>query len=151
MGMTLYVTNTDFNKVKNSFLNFRSFSVIDVQYILKTFQYDKDTLNEYIKFIIDEEIINIIKDSILKKKYTNVMYINKNINDDIIENLKEYIKQEPLIEKLIFIDNTEQTHIKLYPLFDEVIFFPKTKRIHIIQCESIKNPLYYWLNNQNSK
>lgn len=146
--MKLYVTNADYNKVKKSFLNFRSFSVINVQDIVQSFNYTEDELDEYASFIINDEIKSILNDSISKKKFFNIMYVNSNLDIEIIENLKEFAKHESNIEKTIFIDDDKKSHVNLYPLFDEVIFFPESKRVRIIQCETIKNPLFYWINNR---
>jgi hypothetical protein len=146
--MKFYVTNADYEKVKTSFLNFRSFSVIDVQSILQSFNYDENNIDEYKQFIVNNEIVNLIKDSITKKKFFNIIYINKDLDVEKIENLKDYLKEEGKLEKIIFIDeNTENSKFeKFYILFDEVIFFPSSKRTRIMHCESIKNPLYHWIN-----
>lgn len=147
--MKFYVTSEKFENVKNAFLNFRSFSIINVQEIIDDFGYDKNNLNEYQMFIINDEIQNVIKDSVVKKKYFNIIYINEDLNTNVIESLKESIDDYKDIEKFVFIDDKEDKsspNFKLYPLFDEIVFFPKTKRIKIVHCETIKNPLFYWLN-----
>lgn len=146
--MKLYVTLEEYEKVKSSFLNLRSFSIINVQEIMDNFGYTPETLNEYAQFIVNDEIRNIIKYSITRKKYFNIIYINTELTVDTIENLKDFAKETGKIDKFIFIDDSEQSHKDLYPLFDEIIFFPMYKRMRIIQCKSIKNPLYYWINNK---
>lgn len=147
--MKLYVTNADYEKVKNSFLNFRSFSVINVQEIIKSFGYENKELSEYAAFIINKEIQSLIKESALKKKYFNIIYINNDLSSDTIVNLKYFLDENVKIEKFILIDNKEnQTNILSYPLFDEIIFFPEAKRTKIIHCDSIKNPMYHWINNR---
>lgn len=145
--MKLYVTSENYEKVRNSFLNLRSFSVINVQEIMASFGYTKDNMNEYSQFIINDEIRNNIKDSITKKKYFNIMYINADLSVDIIENLKDFARETESIDKIIYIDDG-LTHKELHPLFDEIVFFPKSRRVRIMQCKSIKNPMYYWLNNK---
>lgn len=146
--MKLYVTLEEYEKVKSSFLNLRSFSIINVQEIMDNFGYTPETLNEYAQFIVNDEIRNIIKDSITRKKYFNIIYVNTELTVDTIENLKDFAKETGKIDKFIFIDDNEQSHKDLYPLFDEIIFYPMYKRMRIIQCKSIKNPLYYWINNK---
>lgn len=146
--MKLYVTLEEYEKVKTSFLNLRSFSIINVQEIMDNFGYNPETLNEYAQFIVNDEIRNIIKYSITRKKHFNIIYVNTELTVDTIENLKDFVKESDKIDKFIFIDDSEQSHKDLYPLFDEIIFFPMYKRMRIIQCKSIKNPLYYWINNK---
>lgn len=145
--MKLYITKEDYEKVKNSFLNLRTFSVINVQEIIESFNYNKDSMNEYAQFIVNDEIENSIKDSISKKKFFNIMYVNTDLTLDTINSLKDFASETEHIDKIIFVDNFGENK-DLYPLFDEVIFFPKAKRVRIIQCQSIKNPLYYWVNNK---
>ncbi|MCK9574594.1 MAG: hypothetical protein WC979_01675 [Candidatus Pacearchaeota archaeon] len=146
--MKLYVTNADYEKVKNSFLNFRSFSVINVQDIIKSFNYNSESMNEYSQFIVNNEIQSILRESIAKKKFFNIIYINTELTIEKIENLKEYINDTESIDKFIFIDDEENSNKDVYPLFDEIILYPKTKRVRIMQCDTIKNPMYYWINNR---
>jgi hypothetical protein len=148
MQMKLYVTNADYEKVKNSFLNFRSFSVINVQDIIKSFNYNSESMNEYSQFIVNNEIQSILRESIAKKKFFNIIYINTELTIEKIENLKEYINDTESIDKFIFIDDEENSNKDVYPLFDEIILYPKTKRVRIMQCDTIKNPMYYWINNR---
>jgi hypothetical protein len=145
--MKLYVTVENYEKVKTSFLNLRSFSIINVQEIMDNFGYTYETLDEYSQFIVNDEIRSIMNESISKKKFFNIIYINTELSVDTIENLKDFAKESNKIDKFIFIDDGI-SHKDLYPLFDEIIFFPKCKRTRIVQCKSIKNPLYYWLNNK---
>jgi hypothetical protein len=143
--MRFYVTNENVDRVKESFLNVRSFFIINTKEISESFQFVKN--EDYFNFLVNEEIKTKIIDAAEKKKYSNIIYVNENLNVEVIENIKDIIKSMQFIEKFIFIESGD--NFSIYPLFDEVIFFPETKKVKIIECESIKNPLYYWLNNLN--
>lgn len=143
--MRFYVTKFSNEKIKESFLNVKSFFIIDVKELLESLQFIKN--KNYFEFLTNEEIKNKIIEATEKKRYNNIIYINEDIDINIIENLKDVLKEIIHINKFIFIDEDEQQDKKLYPLFDEIIFFPKQKKVRIIECEYIKNPLYYWINN----
>lgn len=144
--MRFYVTKEDCERVKSSFLNVRSFYIISVKEIVESLSFVSKT--NYFNFLVNEEIKARIIDAVEKKKYSNIIYVNEGLDVEIIENVKEIVNGISYIEKIVFIDD-EKMNEKLYPLFDEVIFFPKLRKVKIIECECIKNPLYYWLNNRS--
>ena len=147
--MRFYITKESSDKVKNSFLNSRSFYFINTQELIEAFYLIKNI--DYYNFLVNEEIKNRIIEAAEKKKYSNIVYVNENLSIEIVENLKDIVKTMSFIEKMIFVDEeTKEENRNIYTLFDEIIFFPsQIRKIKIIECESIKNPLYYWLNNQN--
>ena len=59
--MKFYVTVEGIQKLKRSFLNLKLFSIIDVQRILEDHGYTYETIDDYGTFIINEEIISLIK------------------------------------------------------------------------------------------
>ncbi len=141
--MKFYMTKESVDYIKNSFFPIKSLYVINPAEILNEFEIIKD--KKLFDFFVNEEIKNKILYAINKKRGSTIIYVNKNLDDIIIKNIKTILSNNDIIE-YVFIDKKEDETVELYSYFDEIVFFPKHKKMRIIECESIKNPLFYWVN-----
>ena len=136
--MKFYVTIEGVQKLKRSFLNIKLFSIINVQEILENFKYDYNTMNDYEIFIVNKEIICLIKNYSKSKRIRGIIYSNPNLNELVIENLKEIIKNYNNITEFVLIDEYNLPQLQhFYHLFNEIIFFPSIKKIRIIEAVGI--------------
>lgn len=84
----------------------------------------------YINNEITQDIIAISK----LKKYQGIIYINKNITEQLYHNLKKKFQGVPTINKFILIDNGNAfKHKDLFPIFEEVFFYERFKKNRIIE------------------
>lgn len=141
--MKFYMTKESVDDIKNSFFPIKSLHVINPAELLNEFEIIKD--KKLFDFFVNEEIKNKILYAINKKRGSTIIYVNKNLDDIIIKNIKTILSNNDIIE-YVFIDKKEDKTVELYSYFDEIVFFPKHKKMRIIECESIKNPLFYWVN-----
>jgi len=142
--MRFYITKESEKNIKNTFTNIKGYFFIDIDELKKKFE-NIDNENCF-EFLLNESIKEKINQILQKKKLTNIIYLNKNLNLDVVKNIKENFEESPKIEKFVFIDRKEENEY-LYPLFDEIVFIPEQRKIKILECEKIKNPMYYWINN----
>jgi len=77
--------------------------------------------------------MNTICSAAKLKKYNGIIYINKNLNEEIIKNIQSKFKKVPDINKIILIDNSIlPKHQDLYKLFDEIYFYERFQRNKIV-------------------
>ncbi len=129
--MNIYITTESENKLKTLFSNIKSFFIIDIQQFINNFKLDlTKTTNIY---LINTEIMNTICSAAKLKKYNGIIYINKNLNEEIIKNIQSKFKKVPDINKIILIDNSIlPKHQDLYKLFDEIYFYERFQRNKIV-------------------
>lgn len=140
--MKLYITCEGSTKLKRSFLNLKLFSIVDVNSILKEYNYTYDTIDQYGIFIVNRRIMKLINNYVSSKRIRGIIYSNPNLNEDIINNLHEQIKSIDKIQNMVLLDDYNLPKLQnLYPLFDEVIFFPSIKKVRLIECKSIKTKI----------
>jgi len=140
--MKFYVTVEGVPKLKRSFLNLKIFSIINVNEIIEDFGYTYSTIDDYGAFIVNEKIMALIKNYTKSKRIRGIIYSNPNLNEDIIENLKETIEQYEKITEFVLIDEFNLPKLQyLYPMFNEIIFFPSIKKVRLIECRSIKDKI----------
>jgi hypothetical protein len=138
--MNFYITKESPARVESSFVYAKNNYVIDADTIYESFC---DCKKRFFDYLVYEEFERQVSFVLKRKKYNNIVYSNKNLNTDIIINIKNILNTR--FKKIILI--TEETcDIDLYEFVDDVIFFPKEKKIKIIECESFKSPLFYWVN-----
>jgi hypothetical protein len=140
--MKFYVTDEGIQKLKRSFLNLKLFSIIDVQRILEDYGYTYSTIDDYGAFIINEQILALIKNYSKSKRIRGIIYSNPNLSDDIILNLQERVEKQKKINEFVLIDEYNLPRLQqFYPLFNEIIFFPSIKKVRLIECKSIKDKI----------
>ncbi len=137
--MKFYVTSEGIQKLRRSFLNLKLFSLIDVQEIIEGYGYTYDTMGDYGAFIVNDVINNMIKNYSRSKRIRGIIYINANMNEDVIANLRENLETNDKITEFVLIDEYNLPKLQsLYHLFNEIIFFPSIKKIRLIEASPIK-------------
>lgn len=137
--MKLYITSESYYRIQNGFSNINAFAIIDVSLIINKLNLDMQKNCNI--FLVNDEIKNLLISYSKCKKYRGIIYITKNINDDVITNIhniiNEYITE--YIDDVILLDDYDtpkQRH--LYYLFNEVMYFSTFKKIKIIECKPIQ-------------
>jgi len=138
--MKFYVTTEGIAKLKRSLLNLKLFSIIYVPDILEQHNYTYETIDEYGTFIVNNKINALIKTYEKSKRIRGIIYSNSNIDEKIIINLIETLKDFKKISSIVLFDDYYIPKLKkIYPLFDEIIFFPSIKKIRLIECRPFSN------------
>lgn len=125
----LYLTVENEKLLSNSFTNIKSFYILNIDNILK----DVDVTKKSSKYFVNKIIQDVLFEQSCLKKIKGIIYINSNLNEAVINSLKNKIKCIDNIQSLILIDNgTSLKMKKYYQLFDEILFFQKYKKIKIL-------------------
>lgn len=136
--MKFYVTTEGIQRLKNSFLNLKLFSIIHIPDILEEYGYTYSSIDEYGSFIISNHINDSIKIYAKSKRIRGIIYSNPNINEKLLDNLFETIADINNITEAVLLDDYNVPKLEhLYFYFDEIIFFPAFKKIRLIECVSL--------------
>jgi|AntAceMinimDraft_7_1070363.scaffolds.fasta_scaffold00227_13 hypothetical protein len=147
--MKLYVTTHSFEKIKESFMNLRSFYFIDVDQIIKSFNYRRSELTKTGIFIVNDKIKEKLASAAKSKRYEDIVYINNELDEESINNLNTFIEDFPVITESILIEEDDTNPNKFQKFFKEILFFPTGKKIKIYECTPIKSKMFYWINGLN--
>ena len=141
--MNLYLTFDDKNKIKKCFLNLRKYLIINSDEVVEKLGFEKDKIDDCLSFIINEEILRMIKDGSSGRKLLGIVYSNSEMNDEIIREIIHFSESVKNIEKVVFlVERGEQE--EFYELFEEVMFYPALKKVHIVECQTYP---VIWLEN----
>lgn len=136
--MKFYITGESYRKLRNVFTNLNTFYIIDVDALISESGLNVEKQTH--RFIINTEIERLIATGAKSKRYTGIIYINSNINCDIITGIKKSLSEitKSQVEELTLLDDYDTPKYKqYYKLFDEIIFFPTFKKTKIIECRPI--------------
>lgn len=134
--MNIYVTTESEVKLKTLFTNIKSFFIFDVQAFINDINLDLTKQSNI--YFINMEIMNSICAASKLKKYQGIVYINKNLNKTIINNLKCKFKNIKEISKVVLIDNgTTPKLSNLYDACEEIYFYERFYKNKIIECQGI--------------
>jgi hypothetical protein len=142
--VNLYLTFEDKSKIKKCFLNLRKYLIINIDEIIDKFGFSEDNLDDCHAFIINEEILRLVKDGSSGRKLLSIVYSNPRMNDDIIRSMIHHAETLKNIEKVVFLVEKGKQE-EYYELFEEVLFFPTLKKVHIIECQPLP---VIWLDRQ---
>lgn len=138
--MKFYITVEGIPKLKRSFLNLKLYSIINVSDILDDYQYNYETIDEYGIFIVNERILQLIKNYVKSKRIRGIIYSNEFLNEDTVNNLFDTLEDIEKIQDIVLLDDYNIPKLKeFYPYFNEIIFFPSVKKIRLIECKPIKD------------
>lgn len=148
--MKFYATIEPCRKLKNVFSNLSSFYIIDVDQILE--ESKLDITNKAHVYLINTELERLIVNGAKSKRYNGLIYINSNINESVIDGIKDLINslENSNVDSFVLLDDVDVPKLNMYyVMFDEVVFFPSMKRTRIIECSS--NVMKYNCNNNVQK
>lgn len=135
--MNIYVTTESENKLKMLFSNIKSFFILDVQSFVNSFKLDLNKQSNI--YFVNTEILNAIQQASKLKKYQGIIYINKNLDENLLFNVSSKFKQIKEINKIVLLDNgILPKHTDLYDLCEEVFFYERFYKNKIIECQGIK-------------
>jgi hypothetical protein len=134
--MNLYITFEDRSKIKKCFLNLRKYLIINVDEVKESLGYEEEEELDHCKsFILNQEIMQVIRSGSSGRKLLAIVYSNPEMNDETIRELIKSSIDIKNIDNVVFL--TEKgTYEEYFELFDEVMFFPTLKKVHLIECES---------------
>ena len=136
--MKFYITGESYRKLKNVFTNLNTFYIINVDSLIEESKLDVNKVTH--RFIINTEIERLITIGAKSKRYAGIIYINSNINFEIITGIRKSLGEitKSQVEDLTLLDDYDTPKYKeYYKLFDEIIFFPTFKKTKIIECRPI--------------
>lgn len=135
--MNIYITTESETKLKMLFTNIKSFYILDVQSFVNSFKLDLTKQSNI--YFINTELLNAIQYSAKLKKYQGIIYINKNLDQGLIKNLKSKFKHIKEINKFVLIDNgTIPKHTNLYECCEEIYFYERFVKNKIVECQGLK-------------
>lgn len=138
--MNLYVTSESYYRIKNGFSNINAFAIIDVNLIIDTLKLDMT--KTYNIFLVNDEIKKLLSLYSKSKKYRGIIYITKDINSDVIDNIKALMSDTEYshsVSDIILLDDYDIPKLeKYYRCVNEVMFFSTFKKIKIIECKPIE-------------
>lgn len=136
--MKFYLTVESKYRIQNSFLNLNAFHIIDVQEIISSFNLDLSKQTNV--FIVNSYIEKSILSNAKSKRLQGIIYINNLLNETVIENLYEMIKDNTNISQMVLLDDYYTPKLlNLYKNFEEILFFPSVRKIKIIECKPLNN------------
>lgn len=135
--MNIYVTTESENKLRMLFTNIKSFFILDIQSFVNSFKLDLTKQSNI--YFVNTEILNAIQQASKLKKYQGIIYINKNLDENLLFNVSSKFKQIKEINKIVLLDNgILPKHTDLYDLCEEVFFYERFYKNKIIECQGIK-------------
>lgn len=135
--MKFYLTSETYFRLQNNLVNINKFNIIDVDFIIKSLNLDMS--KDYNKFLINSEIVKLIHTASKNKKIKGIIYINSNLCENVINNIKDILLEIPSISELVLLDDYNLPKLKhLYNNVDEIMYFSTFRRIRIIECKTIK-------------
>ena len=134
--MNLYITIEDKSKLKKAFLNLRKQQIIIVDEVVVDLGYEVGKVDDYASFIVNQRIKKIITSTASGKKMQSIIYVNNNLNDEIIRGLIHFCQDNTVVDRVILLTEKGKNE-ELYELFDEILFFPSIKKVHIIECVTV--------------
>jgi len=134
--MNLYITIEDKSKLKKAFLNLRKQQIIVVDEVVVELGYQVGKVDDYASFIVNQRIKKIITSTASGKKMQSIIYVNDNLNDEIIRGLIHFCQDSTVVDRVILLTEKGKNE-ELYELFDEILFFPTIKKVHIIECITV--------------
>ncbi len=63
----------------------------------------------------------------------SIIYVNPDLNDEIIRELIHFCNESTTVEKVIFLTEKSKNE-SYYELFEEILYFPYAKKVKIIEC-----------------
>ena len=130
-----YITIEPCRRLKNLFSNLSSFYIIDVDTILLESGLNVNKKSH--QYLINTELERLLTTGAKSKRYLGIIYINSNINFEIIEAVRASVTEveNSTVENMVILDDCDAPKLKdYYELFDEVIFFPAIKKARVINC-----------------
>ncbi len=135
VSVNLYITFDDKSKIKKCFLNLRKYLIIDSDEVIERLGFSKDSVDDCVSFIINEEILRMIKEGSSGRKLLAIVYSNQQLNDEIIRDIIHFSADIKNISKVVFLTEKGK-HEEYYELFEEVMFYPTLKKVHIVECKT---------------
>ena len=133
--MNLYLTFDDKHKIKKCFLNLRKYLIINSDEVVERLGFNKNDIDDCRSFIINAEILKMIKDGSSGRKLLGIVYSNPDLNDEIIRSIIHFSTDVKNINKVVLLVEKGK-HEEYYELFEEVMFFPTLKKVHIVECQT---------------
>lgn len=132
--MKIYITSIPVESLRAHFLNFRMYSVIDVESIKNEFS-DYRGRQEYMRMIVDQEITERLKCAKRRRKTMNIIYVTNNICKDILDSLTDFFGESD-IESFIYIKDPSKEMTDTC-IFDDIIELNNVKRRRVIRCQKM--------------
>jgi len=97
-------------------------SIIDVDNLAQSFSVDDYENNIFAKYVLTQEIEKRFKYSYLSKRFKDILYITKDIDEKTINNLRRFLDFNNIyFTEFILIDYTMTVNPELYSEFQNVI------------------------------
>lgn len=133
--MNIYMSSESEVKLTNVIANIKNFFVFDVQEFIKSFKLDLTKPSNI--YFMNNEITSQISGASKLKKYKGIIYINKNLSEQLYYSIKNKFGKDKNIDKIVLIDNgMVAKHTDLHSIFGEVFFYDRFKKTKIVECNA---------------
>lgn len=106
--MVIYLTTEPKNSIRSYFLNFRSYAVIDAP----TIKEEEESMirgdAKIVELMIQRRICLELKKAKHKRRNMNLIYISKDIDNDLIESIREYYDDDNDDIRIILVKKKDQ-------------------------------------------
>lgn len=126
--------------LKNVYANIKDYFILDAHAFIKSLNIDMTKRTSI--YLANDELQQLINSQLKLKKNKGVIYINKNLSEDLYFSFKEIFGKKGV--KIVLIDNGQfPKHEDIMTTFDEVIFYERFRKTKIIDCEGLIPPKQY--------
>ena len=87
------LTKTSVKEAKKKFCTGSDFYIVDIGKIIRDLGYDINYLTRESEFVINYSVQKKILQGIYSTRSTDILVVYKNISDDFVENLEEFLKE----------------------------------------------------------
>lgn len=107
---------------KNYKIISKEVAVIDIESITKELSITDYKTNIYSRFILNEEIKKKFNYFYVSKRFKDILYVTKDLDENVIKNLKSFLDENKIyFTEFILIDYFMNIDSKLYSEFQNVI------------------------------
>lgn len=133
--MNIYMSSESEVKLTNVIANIKNFFVFDVQEFIKSFKLDLTKPSNI--YFMNNEIASQISGASKLKKYKGIIYINRNLSEQLYYSIKNKFSDDKNIDKIVLIDNgMVSKHRELHEVFGEVYFYDRFRKTKIVECNA---------------
>lgn len=128
--LVIYYTVESLYRLKDVFLNLKNFYILDIHELIKSMHLDLS--KGYNVYYVNKTILDTLEEQSDKNSVKGVIFINKGLTIEVVNNITEQLSKKHIDVKNILIDNGSCPKVKqLYPYFEDILFYERFRKIKI--------------------